>query len=99
MFCKMPWHKIVPGASETASWRATSGNKIMQTDANAMRTYQGRELTTAEIRKIVITQFPDFSTGSLLPNDHAEGNVCPCSCAGTTSRIFDRLDRGLYRVR
>lgn len=34
MFCKISWHKIVPDASETASWRATSGNKIMQTDAS-----------------------------------------------------------------
>ncbi len=32
MLCKIPWHKIVPGASETASWRATSRNNIVQTD-------------------------------------------------------------------
>lgn len=32
MFCKIPWHKIVPSASETPSWRATSRNNIVQTD-------------------------------------------------------------------
>ncbi|XYI49333.1 hypothetical protein OOOCML_33140 (plasmid) [Cupriavidus necator H16] len=35
MFCKISLHKIVPGTSETASWRATGGNKIMQTDDSA----------------------------------------------------------------
>lgn len=32
MFCKIPWHKIVPSASETARWRATSRSNIVQTD-------------------------------------------------------------------
>lgn len=32
IFCKIPWHKIVPGASETAGCRATSRNNITQPD-------------------------------------------------------------------
>lgn len=67
--------------------------------AAAIRDYRGQELTTAEIQRIVLAQFPGFSVGSVLPNDHAEGNQCPCSCAGTEDRIFDRIERGRYRVR
>jgi len=37
MFCKISLHKIVLGTSKTASWRATSGNKIMQTDDSDVR--------------------------------------------------------------
>lgn len=43
IFCKIPLHKIVPGVSETASWRATSRNKIMQTNAKS----NGHGLRTA----------------------------------------------------
>jgi hypothetical protein len=56
-------------------------------------------LTTAQIRHILRRAYPDMSEGSALPNDHAEGNKSDCGCAGTSSRIFDRLRRGLYRVR
>lgn len=65
----------------------------------AVRSHRGKELRTYEIRKIVSKAFPQFSMGSLLPNDHAEGNKHPCTCAGTNSRIFDRVERGLYLVR
>ena len=35
------------------------------------------------------------------PNDHAEGNTCPCFCARnrTNQPIFDRLGIGVYEVR
>ena len=65
----------------------------------ALKSYRGQTLQTSEIRKIVVSKFPKFNTGSLLPNDHALGNKQPCSCAGTKSRIFDRVERGQYLVR
>ena len=65
----------------------------------AMRYYRGKTLTTSEIRKVVLGKFPQFNTGSILPNDHASGNKHPCGCADTKSRIFDRVERGRYLVR
>jgi len=65
----------------------------------AMKGYKGKELFTSQIKKITLDAFPTFKEGSILPNDHAEGNSCPCSCARTNRRIFDRVGRGMYRVR
>ena len=65
----------------------------------ALRRYRGKTLSTSEIKRITLKAFTQFSEGSLLPNDHAEGNKCPCSCAGTNRRIFDKIKTGLYRVR
>ena len=65
----------------------------------ALRRYKGKTLSTSEIKRITLEAFPLFNEGSLLPNDHADGNQCPCSCAETDSRIFDRVGRGMYRVR
>jgi hypothetical protein len=50
--------------------------------ASALKPYRGKNLSTAEIRIIVGEAFPNFNMGSLLPNDHAEGNKSPCWCAG-----------------
>src|SRR6476646_797640 len=65
----------------------------------AMAPHRGNVLTTKQIRRCVLDAFPLFSPGSLLPNDHAEGNKCPCWCAGTPDRIFDRKETGKYFVR
>lgn len=67
--------------------------------AIAFGKYTGQELTTEQIAHILLRAYPNFSLGSIRPNDHASGNKSPCSCAGTANRVFDRLDRGLYRVR
>lgn len=67
--------------------------------AEAFKEHANRELSTGEIKTILLERYPDFKLGSILPNDHAEGNENPCSCARTDARIFDRLKRGLYRVR
>lgn len=64
----------------------------------ALKDYKGRSLSTSEIKTIVLRSFPQFSEGSLLPNDHAQGNKNPCSCAKTEQRIFNRIMRGSYRV-
>jgi hypothetical protein len=65
----------------------------------ALKSYRGKTLATSEIRKIILGAYPEFNTGSMLPNDHALGNKSPCGCAGTKSRIFDRVERGQYLVR
>ena len=67
--------------------------------AAAVKNHRGKILSTKEIEKIVLEAFSDFSKGSLLPNDHAEGNKSPCNCAGTENRIFDKIARNMYRVR
>lgn len=66
--------------------------------ASALETFRGKMLTTSEIKKIVLSAFPYFSEGSMLPNDHAFGNKSPCRCAGTARRIFDRIEPGKYLV-
>ena len=67
--------------------------------AKAFSGMEGEELSTAEIRAIILKKFPDMNPGSVLPNDHATGNKSCCWCAGTDKRIFDRISRGRYQVR
>ena len=66
---------------------------------NAFRAYAGREFTTHQITELILEAYPEFAQGSILPNDHAKGNKGACWCAGTVDRIFDQVERGLYRVR
>ena len=54
---------------------------------------------TSQVSNIVLAFDPSFQRGSLLVNDHAEGNAGACRCAGSENRIFDRVGRGLYDVR
>lgn len=65
----------------------------------AMKEHRGKILETSEIKKIVLKTFPNFKEGSHRPNDHAFGNKSDCSCAGTESRIFDRVEPKKYLVR
>ena len=65
----------------------------------AMRPHAGKILETKEISKIIVSMYPNFKNGNCLPNDHAAGNKSCCPCAKTESRIFDRIDRGLFHVR
>ena len=67
--------------------------------ANAMVASRGEELTAAQIWERVRSAYPNFSKGSLLPNDHADGNKHPCRCARTDERIFEKRRRNLYYVR
>jgi hypothetical protein len=61
----------------------------------------GQIFTTKEIRRMMRAEFPDFNIGSNRPNDHGEGNACPCFCARnrTNRPIFNRLGIGVYEVR
>ena len=64
--------------------------------AKVFRDSRGQEFSTDAIKKkldgVVVP-------GSVLPNDHAEGNKSPCWCAGTEERLFDKVRTGQYRVR
>jgi hypothetical protein len=59
----------------------------------------GKILETKEIIRLLSNKYPEMKKGSMLPNDHAEGNKSSCWCAGTDKKIFNREKRGLYRVR
>jgi hypothetical protein len=59
----------------------------------------GEVLSTAEIKDTLRKRFSEMSEGSMLPNDHAQGNKSACWCATTGKRIFDKIHHGLYRVR
>ena len=64
--------------------------------ANEFKSYSGKEFTTSQIKTMLRGIVAD---GTILPNDHADGNKNPCRCAATDKRIFDKIKRGLYRVR
>ena len=66
----------------------------------ALKHRGGEELTTAEIETIILKKFPEMNPGSILPSDHTERKVKgACWCAGTESRVFDRIARGRFKVR
>src|SRR5438445_327356 len=58
-----------------------------------------RKFSTAQIGKLLQEEYPNFSLGSILPNDHAKGNAASCWCVGTPQQIFNKVRRGFYRVR
>lgn len=62
---------------------------------------KGEEVTTGEIKFKLRQAYPDMNEGSMLPNDHAEGNKSPCWCAKNrlNKPIFDKVKRGVYKVR
>jgi hypothetical protein len=72
----------------------TNHNRFAQAFAKRV----GGTFSTPEIMKIMLAE-TDIQAGSVLPNDHGEGNKGQCPCVGTDRQIFDRVDRGIYRVR
>jgi hypothetical protein len=67
--------------------------------ALATQPFMGQVLSASEIGTLTASMFPNFNLTSCLPNDHGQGNRSSCNCAGTPDRLFDREDRGKYRVR
>jgi hypothetical protein len=70
----------------------------------ALKPYVGQELSRMLIKKIVQRKFPNMPDGSANPSEHGvaedyRGNKTPCKCAITPQRIFDRVKRGVYKVR
>src|SRR5438094_8703863 len=51
--------------------------------ANVFRERGFRKFSTAQIGKLLQEEYPNFSLGSILPNDHAKGNAASCWCVGT----------------
>ena len=87
---------ILAGETESRAAKMTNHEMI----AAAMKGLSGKTLETARIKQLISESFPEFSPGSMLPNDHSDvGNMHPCWCAGTSQRIFDREKYGQYRVR
>ena len=66
--------------------------------ASVFKCRTGHTFSTAEIMKLMLTE-SDIQPGSVLPNDHGEGNKGECPCVGTDRQIFDRVGRGTYLVR
>jgi hypothetical protein len=64
----------------------------------AFKNLSGQELETGAIEKIMMEKF-GMASGSVRPNDHADGNKEECPCANTDARVFDRLKTGVYKVR
>ena len=59
----------------------------------------GHVLSTSKIIAEVLKEFPDTKIGSILPNDHGDGNKgAVCWCADTNNSIFKKIRRGLYKV-
>jgi hypothetical protein len=82
-------------------WTATA-TRLHDDLKQAMKPYQGRELTTSKIADIV-KSIPRLAHNAqfIQPSDHCSNhtNNGPCTCALTDRAIFDRLRRGLYYVR
>jgi hypothetical protein len=66
--------------------------------ASVFKNRLGKTFSTSDIVKIMLAE-SDIQGGSILPNDHGEGNKGQCPCVGTDHQIFDRVGRGIYRVR
>src|ERR1700677_5224324 len=66
--------------------------------ASTFRDRTGRTFSTAEIVKVMLAE-SDIQLGSILPNDHGEGNNARTFSLGTDRQICDRVQRGTYRMR
>ncbi len=67
--------------------------------ARAVAHRVGETLSSAELGALIMARYENFNPGSLLYNDHAEGNFGSCKCAGGEDRIFERIARGYYEIR
>jgi hypothetical protein len=92
-------------AEGRSRYAATIGQQVRHTGktnhdrfASVFRERTGRIFATAEIVKLMSTE-SDIQFGSILPNDHGEGNKGECPCVATDRQIFNRIGHGKYRVR
>jgi hypothetical protein len=64
----------------------------------AVKAYRGQTLLTCRIEELSVAQ--GTNRRSVRPNDHAhKDHKGHCTCADSANRIFDQVERGLYRVR
>jgi len=68
--------------------------------AKAVTSYEGQVLSVSDIWELVCETDPSFNRGSLLPNDHGEGNLGACGCSRWFggNPIFERSGHGRYLV-
>jgi hypothetical protein len=95
--------RLVEGKSSATGSQVARGVRNMTGTnhdrfASVFRNRKGRTFSTPEIMKLMLAE-SDIQPGSVLPNDHGEGNKGECPCVGTDRQIFERLGRGTYRVR
>jgi hypothetical protein len=96
------WQWSKERGNSKARESATGGHAVHEGETNHERiaarfkSLSGQVFTTAEITAMLRGKVTE---GSVLPNDHADGNKGACWCASTERRIFERLGRGHYRVR
>lgn len=70
----------------------------------AMKPYQGMELETSKIAKIIIDT-PNLAHDAkfIFPSDHCINHTnkgaCVCALLGEGEPIFEKIKRGLYLVR
>lgn len=69
--------------------------------ASIMRPLRGQELTTADIERIVRRELDPQDAQWIQPSDHCKNHTCEgaCECAGRETAVFERIERGRYRVR
>jgi len=67
---------------------------------NAFVDLKGCTLTTKSIKEVIGLKIPEFDENWIYPSDHCINHICKgaCDCAETSNAIFERLDRGLYKV-
>jgi predicted unusual protein kinase regulating ubiquinone biosynthesis (AarF/ABC1/UbiB family) len=84
-----------------SGWTMTS-SRFHDDLKEAMQPYQGKQLKTAEISKI-LQGLPGLAQNArfIQPADHCRNvkNFGACTCAHTDKAIFDKLQRGLFHVR
>lgn len=68
--------------------------------ARIMRPFQGKELTTAQIKDHVEEESGHLVAQWVHPSDHCSNHTCEgaCECARSDRAIFEQIQRGLYRV-
>lgn len=80
----------------------TTASRFHDDLKEAMQPYQGKQLKTAEITKI-LQGVPSMAQNArfIQPPDHCKNqkNYGACSCAKTDKAIFEQLQRGLFLVR
>lgn len=70
----------------------------------AMEPYQGKQLKTCEIAKIILdTPILAHNSQFIYPSDHCinytNKGACLCALQGEGKPIFEKIKRGLYLVR
>jgi hypothetical protein len=70
--------------------------------AQAVQSLRGRVVGPSTIRAAFSARFPELQDLErwILPSDHSRNhtNDGACRCAMTTDALFERIERGQYRV-